>query len=132
MPHEMFKRMLEKKKPLSDVERDAKSGVLKDLRDYASGLMKERLDGLKKVTVASDSEEGLKEGLEKAEEILETKEESSEEEDPEDMHRMPDGSLMPDEEMDYSEHMKNLSEEEIDQYLKELMALKEQLQAKKM
>ena len=41
------------------------------MRDDMGGPLKEKLEGMKKVTVASDSEEGLKEGLSMAEKIME-------------------------------------------------------------
>ena len=58
----------------------AKSSVLQELMDDMVGLGASKLDGLKKVTVASDSPEGLKKGLEKAEEVVEQKLEGGEEE----------------------------------------------------
>jgi len=67
-----FKELLMKKAKegkKTDPDRlQAGSDVLKELGD----MFKDRLKGnLKKVTVASDSPEGLKKGLEKAEEMLE-------------------------------------------------------------
>ena len=67
-----FKELLMKKAKegkKADPDRlQAGSDVLKELGD----MFKDRLKGnLKKVTVASDSPEGLKKGLEKAEEMLE-------------------------------------------------------------
>jgi hypothetical protein len=46
--------------------------VLKEIRDMASGLMQDDIKskGLKKVSVAADSKEGLEEGLDKAKEML--------------------------------------------------------------
>ena len=57
--------MKKKKSDMSDVEKDAKKSVLGELRQTADDMMKDKLSGLKKVTVASDSPEGLEEGLEK-------------------------------------------------------------------
>lgn len=68
-----MKKMLGGKGKLSDVEKEAKMNVVKALSDDMSSLLRDKLKGLKKVTVASNSEEGLKEGLEKAEELLEKK-----------------------------------------------------------
>lgn len=64
---------MEKKKgkKLSENEVRAKSSVLKDLSDTASDMMKERLGGLKKVTVAAPSKSGLKEGLDLASKLTE-------------------------------------------------------------
>jgi len=76
MPHmyEKMARMASKKKnkePMSDMEKKAKMGVLGSLRDEMSGMMSDKLKSLKKVSVASDTKEGLKKGLEKAEEMVE-------------------------------------------------------------
>lgn len=63
--------MYENKKKLSPLEQKSKMDVVKNLRDMASQSMSDRLGDLKKkVTVASDSDEGLKHGLEKAKEIV--------------------------------------------------------------
>lgn len=51
-------------KSLSGVAQKAKLGVVESLRQMAEDAMKDR--GLKKVSVASDSAEGLKHGLEMA------------------------------------------------------------------
>lgn len=111
MPLDNFKKMLEKKKGLSDVEKDAKMNVVKDLRDSASSMMKDKLGGLKKVTVASDSKEGLEEGLDKAEELLEgeDKEKTSEMEVP----------------------SEDMGLDAINKHLELLMELKRKLEAKK-
>lgn len=69
---DMLKRFKDKKKDMSKSEKSAKMDVLKGLSKEMGDLMGEKLKGLKKVTVASDSQEGLKHGLEKAEEILES------------------------------------------------------------
>jgi len=59
---------------MKEVEKKAKQNILKQIRQLAQESLKENLGGLKKITVASDSEEGLKAGLEKAEDILDDKE----------------------------------------------------------
>lgn len=73
----LMQKKMEKEGGMEPKAKEAKMELLKELRDMASGMMKEDLDGhlsgLKKVTVASDSQEGLKEGLEKAEDIVEKK-----------------------------------------------------------
>jgi len=61
----------------SDKEPDdvvaAKRKVIEDLRAMAQDMLKEKVGGsLKKVTVASDSKEGLQAGLEKAKELVQT------------------------------------------------------------
>ena len=68
--HEKLKKILSKKRDLSPNEKHAKMDVVKHLRDMASEAMGDKLDGLKKVSVMSDSPEGLKAGLHKASEIV--------------------------------------------------------------
>lgn len=54
-----------------DKKMEAKLKLLKDLKKEMLGEMfGDKMEGLKKVTVASDSEEGLEEGLDKAQEIM--------------------------------------------------------------
>lgn len=59
-----------KKSKMSNLEKDAKSSVLNSLKDLAQSEMGGKLKGLKKVTVASDSEEGLEKGLDLAKEKI--------------------------------------------------------------
>lgn len=68
-----MKKMMGDMSTLSDVEKEAKMRVMQALRDDMSDLLKGKLKGLKKITVASNTEEGLKKGLQKAEEILSKK-----------------------------------------------------------
>lgn len=74
-----FKKMMMKKakegKFLSDSDKEAKMDILSELKELASDAMG---SDLKKVTVAADSAEGLKAGLEKAKEVVEKKEEADE------------------------------------------------------
>jgi hypothetical protein len=122
MEEKMLKALMKKKKSMSDTEKDAKKSVLGDLKKMAEGVMGEKIKGLKKVSVSSDSPEGLKAGLEKAEEIIgsevderpEGEEEIEESED-----------SMFEESKDESEE--SLSEEELDKQIQELMKKKEQL-----
>jgi len=65
-----MKEFFKSKKKISDNERDAKMGVLKEVSSMAGAAMGDKLKGLKKVSVASDSKEGLNKGLEKAKEML--------------------------------------------------------------
>lgn len=71
---EKFEKLLEKKaksqKPMSNVEKDAKLRAIHEMRKMATDEMALPLKGIKKVTVASDSPEGVKKGLEKAKEML--------------------------------------------------------------
>lgn len=72
MLHEKLAKLMKKKgeSSLSDNEKNAKMGVLHDLKNMASHAMSSKLDGLKKVSVASDSDEGLAQGLEHAKAII--------------------------------------------------------------
>lgn len=68
----MMKMMLSKKKAggsLSDGEKKAKLQALMGMKDLANSHMGSKLKNLKKVTVASNSPEGLKAGLHKAEDM---------------------------------------------------------------
>lgn len=60
-----------KKEDMDELHKSAKMDAISGLRQTAMDAMKGKLEGLKKVTVASDSKEGIKEGLEKAKEIVE-------------------------------------------------------------
>lgn len=75
---EKFKKLLEKKrqmgKSLDGAERDAKMSAVQGLKDMANEAMKGKMDGMKKVTVASDSQEGLEHGMDKAKELIHGKE----------------------------------------------------------
>jgi hypothetical protein len=72
-----MKEMLEKLRalkkdhePMDPMHKEAKMQVIKHLHDFLADQMKDKLHGLKKVTVASDSKEGLASGLDKAQEML--------------------------------------------------------------
>lgn len=66
-----LKEVLGKKKAISPDVKDAKLKALKEMRGVASSMMGDGLKGhLSKATVVSDSEEGLKSGLEKAKAAL--------------------------------------------------------------
>jgi len=107
-----FQKMMEKKKAskMSPVEKDAKMNVLEDLRNHA---MKAMGGKIKKVTVASDSKEGLEKGLDMAKEKVEEVESDEDEsiESPE---------------MESSEEECN-TPEEIDEKIAELLKKKEEL-----
>ena len=68
---------------MDDMKKQAKLDVLKEIRKIASQAMQDdiKANGLKKVSVASDSAEGLEAGLEKAKEMLEAAPEMEEKED---------------------------------------------------
>ena len=97
MDMEKFKEMLLKKKQeqkgkVDSSKLEAKANLMKSLSDEIGSDISKELTGVNKVTVASDSEEGLKDGLEKAEDILEGKEnkESEDESEQEDMEESSD------------------------------------------
>lgn len=67
-------KLIDKKKKdgkgLSDMEKHAKMGVVGAMKDMANEGLHEKLGGLKKATVMSDSKEGLEAGLDKAQQIV--------------------------------------------------------------
>ena len=70
--------------PVDSSKMEAKAAAIKNLMEEMRSLMGSDLkDGLKKVTVASDSSEGLKEGLDKAQSLMEEMPEEESEESPE-------------------------------------------------
>ena len=83
----MFEKLLEKKKKdgekLDPMYKSSKMSMLKALKDEMNGMMKNDLeDGkLKKIEVASDSEEGLKAGLDKAQDVIDSVDSDAEEEE---------------------------------------------------
>ncbi len=138
--------MKDKKGEMPEHEKDAKMSVLEHVRQMAQDMMKDKLDGgMKKVSVASSSKEGLKEGLDKAREMMGNNESEdgmmhgdehgdleSEESGESPMH---EASESAEEEM--SEHEEghedeeDMSEEELDKKLAELMAKKKKMESKK-
>lgn len=84
----MLEKLKKLKKPegeMSSEYKDGKMAAIKSLKELAMGSMKDMLDGhmkgMKKVTVASPTDEGLKEGLDKAEDVLESKDGAGSEEE---------------------------------------------------
>ena len=72
--NELFQKMIADKKKkagksMSKNHMEAKGSVLNDLMDHLGASGAETLKGLKKVTVASNSKEGLEKGLDKAKEL---------------------------------------------------------------
>lgn len=87
-------------------KRKAKLSQLKALRDEMNGMMGDEFGkSLKKVTVASDSEEGLEKGLSKAQEIMKKKGLMEE---------------MSDEEKEYKEDLDDEEEEELEEDMEEM------------
>lgn len=124
--------MFEKKKGMSPLEKKAKLAVLGEAHKSASDMMKGGLANLKKVTIASDSKEGLKEGLDKAEDLL--GEQSDEECEVCDGVGCPHCGMGEKESKklsgyeDQQEESEPMDEDELDEKIKELLAMKEKLQ----
>jgi|GEM_PF-5187692 hypothetical protein len=113
-------------KKISGNAQKAKLTALREANKMARDMMKEDLSGLKKVTIASDSKEGLKAGLEKAEEMMEGGEE--EEKDCSECPGCPECEGK--EESEDSEEMEDeseMDESDIDAQIAELMKMKEKL-----
>lgn len=105
--------------PENDMKGEAKLKVLKHLKEMASQMMgddvKGGMEGLKKVTVAAPDKEGLKLGLEKAQDMMGHESEEPEEDEME--HDEPHDE----------EHM---SLDEINAEMQHLMELKKKLTLK--
>jgi hypothetical protein len=113
-----FEKLLAKKKAkgemLPEQEQSARGSVLEDLIGNMGERQAKKLDGLKKVSVMADSEEGLKAGLDKAKDVVGKMPEAmdGDEESPEE-----EASESPDE-----EHEEELSKEELQAQIDELKA----------
>lgn len=142
-------------KELHPMEKDAKMSVLNDLKDVASDAMKQKIHGLKKVQVMSDSDEGLKAGLSKAEDLIsdaahkEDHEMNPEEmrEDAEDGHGRDgdefaggqeeslehdeEAAESPEEELAEEHDPEHMDEEELNAKIEHLMHLKEKAKSRK-
>lgn len=75
--------MLKNKKKSKDMSKgmETKMEMLQQLKDLATQMMGGDLEGLKKVTVAAKDDQGLKSGLEKAKELLNSMSDENEEDD---------------------------------------------------
>ncbi len=65
-----FHEMMKKKRDLSPAEKHAKMKVLGDMKHELANHAGDKLDGLKKVSVMSNSPEGLQSGLNKAQSMM--------------------------------------------------------------
>lgn len=110
----------DKVKKMSDLEKKAKLTPLKEANRIATDMLANKIKGLKKVTVASDSEEGLKKGLKKAEDLL--GEHESEDEEMGESHEAKSEGYE-----DQQEESEPMDEDEIDAEIERLMKLKEKL-----
>ena len=111
----LAKKAKEQKGPMHGPKMDAKAAMAKELSDSLGSDIMDGIKDMKKVTVASDSEEGLKEGLEKAEDILgkskmEDSEEEDSEEESEDEDEMEDEEESPDLESEIAKLEKELED----------------------
>lgn len=112
--------------------------LMKDMDDMMMGKVKDK-KGMAKVSVMSDSPEGLKKGLEKAEDVIEGEsEEETEVTLPKFGSKQKSGALMEEEEFEEdssddsedSEDSEESSEEELDRKIAELMAKKKSKKSK--
>jgi hypothetical protein len=109
----MFKK--KKEECMDPLDKEAKMAAVSEMKKMAEDAMSEKLGSLKKVTVAAPDEEGLKKGLEKAEEIVEASPEGMESE--------------AEESEEEGSEVAEMSEEELDKKIQELLALKSKLKA---
>lgn len=107
---------------MEDLKKKAKLGVLGEIRGLASKLMQDGLSGkMQKVMVAAQDKEGLKEGLEKAKDVLDQM--PKKDENPEEMMEGSDyeeSQESPEEESSEQESDQEMSVEDIEQQIKEL------------
>lgn len=123
-----IKKMLGKKdKKPDNMEKDAKLSALKNLRNEMSQMMQGNLgEKMNKVTVAAKDKEGLKKGLEKAEEILEEKPDMEEMEEAAGEDLDNDMELGEDEEHQ-DKVVEGMDEEAIDKMMQKLADMKKKL-----
>lgn len=134
--HPLHKLIAKKKsegKKLSGAEKKGKEDTLSSLIDDMMGMDGDKVKGLKKVTIASDTSKGLKKGVEKAEEMLDeggmSDEEMPEGEQLADAEEeMPEAEESSDMEMAEAEDEEEMSKEEL---LAEIDRLKAQLEKAK-
>lgn len=112
-----MKMPMDKGCSMDPTDKKAKMSVLGRLKDEASKAMGDRLRGMKKVTVASGDEAGLKQGLDKAKQLV-----SGDSAGQEMMDESPEGA----EEMASMEEKspEDMSPEELQAKIDELEALK--------
>jgi hypothetical protein len=120
----LSKKMHEQKGPHHGPKMDAKAAMAKELSDSLGADITEGIKGLKKVTVASDSEEGLKKGLEKAEEAIGEQESEDEEMGEKDKPKMEGYE-------DQQEESEPLEKDDVADKIKELEKQLQELKAKR-
>ena len=106
----LAKKAKEQKGPMHGPRMDAKAAMAKELSDSLGSDIMGGIEGMKKVTVASDSEKGLKEGLEKAEDVLESKMEKEDEEGDSEEEMSDEEESSPDLESEIAELEKELED----------------------
>lgn len=121
---DLIKKKISEGKVLSEDDIESKKSVLSQFLKDMNGKMGNDLKGLKKVTVTSDSPEGLVEGLKKAEDVVDDL--PHVEDDLEDTDEDLDDELDDDLEEVEDEDEED-SEADIDAEIAELMAKKEKL-----
>lgn len=97
--HDKMMKMLGKKRDLSEHEKKAKMDVMNEMKNEAAGAMNDKMDGLKKVSVMSNSPEGLKHGLEKAHDLVSQQSDDMSDSDDSD-EGMAEGGMVKDENED--------------------------------
>ena len=117
----------EKMKGMSENAKKAKLVALKEANSMAKKMMEDDLKGLKKVTIASDSPEGLKAGLEKAEDIIEGESEDCESCEGEGCEHCVESEEESSDEEESEEESEDLDIDELEAKIAELMAKKEKL-----
>lgn len=114
-----FDEVLKNAKPLSEDKVKAKAEKLKELMDMIGGGLGDQMKGLKKVTVASDSDEGLKKGLDLAKDKVEGVDDNSSP-----LHELEEKSESPAEEKSESPEMEKSEDAKIAELEKQLEELK--------
>jgi hypothetical protein len=132
--------MVKSGKKMSPMEAKGKLASLQELMKDMDSMMMDGMKGKKgmaKVSVMSDSPEGLKKGLEKAEDVLEDEsDEGTEVTLPKFGSKQKSGALMEEEEFeedsqdDSEDESDDSSEEELDRKIAELMAKKKSKKSK--
>jgi len=81
--HELMMKKMKEGKTIDPDSKEAraKADVLNEIKEMMNEIEGGKLKGLKKVTVAAPSQEGLEAGLEKAQEVVEEMSEEDEEDD---------------------------------------------------
>lgn len=142
--HDMLKKLAKKSKgrDLSPAEVEAKSSVLHHLIGDMDSMMGDKLKNMKKVSVSSDSPEGLAEGLKKAQELVDhagdkseygnikhtelpDEEEHLEEDGPSELQNQFEQEEDKDEDLDEAKDEDKHDQSDMEEKLKKLKALKE-------